>query len=140
MAISEVSSADPAPVVSIKKSQTSDAYGPFIITPGHSSVDGEPMVAAYTVTGTCAGVYRPSTAKLEVSLPSTRDTIIKAIENWDAERNTEHFKAMDERLRSVGWEFRDETNDARRYVRKTCLLYTSPSPRDATLSRMPSSA
>ena len=24
--------------------------------------------------------------------------------------------------------------------RKTCLLYTSPSPRDATLSRMPSSA
>ena len=25
-------------------------------------------------------------------------------------------------------------------MRKTCLLYTSPSPRDATLSRMPSSA
>ena len=25
-------------------------------------------------------------------------------------------------------------------VRRACLLYTSPSPRDATLSRMPSSA
>ena len=25
-------------------------------------------------------------------------------------------------------------------AKKTCLLYTSPSPRDATLSRMPSSA
>ena len=25
-------------------------------------------------------------------------------------------------------------------VNKACLLYTSPSPRDATLSRMPSSA
>ena len=25
-------------------------------------------------------------------------------------------------------------------LRTTCLLYTSPSPRDATLSRMPSSA
>ena len=25
-------------------------------------------------------------------------------------------------------------------ARKPCLLYTSPSPRDATLSRMPSSA
>ena len=25
-------------------------------------------------------------------------------------------------------------------LEKTCLLYTSPSPRDATLSRMPSSA
>ena len=28
----------------------------------------------------------------------------------------------------------------KRQCRKTCLLYTSPSPRDATLSRMPSSA
>ena len=27
-----------------------------------------------------------------------------------------------------------------RTLRTTCLLYTSPSPRDATLSRMPSSA
>ena len=26
------------------------------------------------------------------------------------------------------------------YLDKSCLLYTSPSPRDATLSRMPSSA
>ena len=26
------------------------------------------------------------------------------------------------------------------YMSNTCLLYTSPSPRDATLSRMPSSA
>ena len=26
------------------------------------------------------------------------------------------------------------------YLNKVCLLYTSPSPRDATLSRMPSSA
>ena len=26
------------------------------------------------------------------------------------------------------------------YMVPTCLLYTSPSPRDATLSRMPSSA
>ena len=26
------------------------------------------------------------------------------------------------------------------FIQKTCLLYTSPSPRDATLSRMPSSA
>ena len=31
-------------------------------------------------------------------------------------------------------------NNAARNKAKTCLLYTSPSPRDATLSRMPSSA
>ena len=33
--------------------------------------------------------------------------------------------------------FKDKSFD---FIIKTCLLYTSPSPRDATLSRMPSSA
>ena len=28
----------------------------------------------------------------------------------------------------------------KKYLQEGCLLYTSPSPRDATLSRMPSSA
>ena len=36
-----------------------------------------------------------------------------------------------------GFEF---YNDYRMMKAKICLLYTSPSPRDATLSRMPSSA
>ena len=42
--------------------------------------------------------------------------------------------------------FHDEENESLRYDAKanadmcSCLLYTSPSPRDATLSRMPSSA
>ena len=31
-------------------------------------------------------------------------------------------------------------NESKYYVHLVCLLYTSPSPRDATLSRMPSSA
>ena len=37
---------------------------------------------------------------------------------------------------------RDAWNDIvlRGRLRNACLLYTSPSPRDATLSRMPSSA
>ena len=34
----------------------------------------------------------------------------------------------------------NEPPGARARVALTCLLYTSPSPRDATLSRMPSSA
>ena len=33
-----------------------------------------------------------------------------------------------------------EENDRLRMLLKTCLLYTSPSPRDRTRSRMPSSA
>ena len=34
----------------------------------------------------------------------------------------------------------DELSDKRDKLANDCLLYTSPSPRDATLSRMPSSA
>ena len=34
----------------------------------------------------------------------------------------------------------DFPNQNKPQVLKSCLLYTSPSPRDATLSRMPSSA
>ena len=38
-------------------------------------------------------------------------------------------------------EYRDEMTDSGYKLHyKDCLLYTSPSPRDATLSRMPSSA
>ena len=35
---------------------------------------------------------------------------------------------------------RDKTEVRKDYEYTSCLLYTSPSPRDATLSRMPSSA
>ena len=31
-------------------------------------------------------------------------------------------------------------NGVQKFTKETCLLYTSPSPRDSTLSRMPSSA
>ena len=40
----------------------------------------------------------------------------------------------------VGEEYKKVRNIVDKYKLHTCLLYTSPSPRDATLSRMPSSA
>ena len=55
-------------------------------------------------------------------------------------------------LRIEGFEYKEistirgiprvDTNlpDLMPYIGRVCLLYTSPSPRDATLSRMPSSA
>ena len=48
-------------------------------------------------------------------------------------------KAMQTRLQN---EFTKRQNDLRDSAQKikTCLLYTSPSPRDGLLSRMPSSA
>ena len=40
----------------------------------------------------------------------------------------------------MGYEFWDENQEDPQEQDQSCLLYTSPSPRDATLSRMPSSA
>ena len=48
-------------------------------------------------------------------------------ENWYEQQN-----AIANDFTAIAW-------DARGYG-NSCLLYTSPSPRDATLSRMPSSA
>ena len=47
------------------------------------------------------------------------------------------WKATDEQLAKVAADAGMSVEDTRRQI---CLLYTSPSPRDATLSRMPSSA
>ena len=41
--------------------------------------------------------------------------------------------------KAINKELKSDTGDYAS-VRRGCLLYTSPSPRDATLSRMPSSA
>ena len=46
-------------------------------------------------------------------------------------------KEMEQRVRELE---QRELNHLGSGPHKTCLLYTSPSPRDATLSRMPSSA
>ena len=59
--------------------------------------------------------------------------------SWWKEMGPDQFQESDVYLRTAvsvesdGWAHFD-------YVRMPCLLYTSPSPRDRTRSRMPSSA
>ena len=58
--------------------------------------------------------------------------------------NLRHFLSLTLQLR-LGSHFFDEPSDVGNSLESLlevcgCLLYTSPSPRDATLSRMPSSA
>ena len=70
------------------------------------------------------------------------ELLILLIEKWDKEHNELPELNPVEYLKLLM-----ETNDLKNVdlqnkvgINKTCLLYTSPSPRDATLSRMPSSA
>ena len=55
------------------------------------------------------------------------------------EEMTRHLKHLPE-LTELDFVRTKITDDGVKYLLQVCLLYTSPSPRDATLSRMPSSA
>ena len=59
-------------------------------------------------------------------------------------RSSKHWRALLTTTRCTARDvlafLRDEVVDSPFFDVKACLLYTSPSPRDATLSRMPSSA
>ena len=76
------------------------------------------------------------------------DGFFTAEQTRDAERKAELLKVLEaEKARappSFAELLRLENCEARMTslveITKPCLLYTSPSPRDATLSRMPSSA
>ena len=79
--------------------------------------------------GFCAGVDRA----IEI--------VKKSIEKYGApvyvRHEIVHNKHVVDNLKKIGAIFVEEIDEIED---KSCLLYTSPSPRDATLSRMPSSA
>ena len=58
--------------------------------------------------------------------------------NWDTDPGLNILNVETNDLQSGNYSIRILHKD--RDLERTCLLYTSPSPRDATLSRMPSSA
>ena len=68
-----------------------------------------------------------STPTYELTLPSS-----------DKKIKFRPFLVKEEKILILAMESQDSKQIARSV--KDCLLYTSPSPRDATLSRMPSSA
>ena len=79
----------------------------------------------------CAVTGSGDTASKHPDLPKTPEQIAKAsIEAAKAGAAIAHIHVREE----------DGTPSRRLELYKDCLLYTSPSPRDATLSRMPSSA
>ena len=76
---------------------------------------------------------------------SEDESIVPVTEKEVDDENPDSVKIIDREQQSSDVEKKKSPRTARRRKRKksksrTCLLYTSPSPRDATLSRMPSSA
>ena len=63
---------------------------------------------------------------------------------WEQMMEKTHTDEMLKRVAHMEWQDEQRTawmsGESPEYVVPDCLLYTSPSPRDATLSRMPSSA
>ena len=79
----------------------------------------------------CAVTGSGDTAGKHPDLPKTPEQIAKAsIEAAKAGAAIAHIHVREE----------DGTPSRRLDLYKDCLLYTSPSPRDKTVSRMPSSA
>ena len=72
------------------------------------------------------------TFEVSVDIPNLGFYVIPAESNWIHLEQTLPWNINASRLEGLRKNF-DVKHD-------TCLLYTSPSPRDATLSRMPSSA
>ena len=52
----------------------------------------------------------------------------------------EDFSPSETETQKIVREMFEESYKEKRSILRTCLLYTSPSPRDGLLSRMPSSA
>ena len=63
---------------------------------------------------------------------------LQSATNYDGHSGADDFAIIDTSVRLVDSDL--TLNGGANDALITCLLYTSPSPRDATLSRMPSSA
>ena len=62
------------------------------------------------------------------------------IKTYGCQMNVYDSARMADTLAPLGYVETNKVDDADMVVINTCLLYTSPSPRDGLLSRMPSSA
>ena len=72
--------------------------------------------------------------------PENLDTPVEETASTGPQLERGTYEIIKSRLQSHATELRSRLGLLNEERRSVCLLYTSPSPRDATLSRMPSSA
>ena len=82
----------------------------------------------------------PGTGKTELPIQYAKDRGLELfVYPTGSKSNVEQFVARFDHVKYLR-DSQIEILNAQREEKGLCLLYTSPSPRDATLSRMPSSA
>eukprot|EP00831_Metopus_contortus_P059114 TRINITY_DN51136_c0_g1_i1.p4 TRINITY_DN51136_c0_g1~~TRINITY_DN51136_c0_g1_i1.p4 ORF type:complete len:162 (-),score=34.40 TRINITY_DN51136_c0_g1_i1:86-571(-) len=80
------------------------------------------------------GSYSMSDEKYSYGVVAVRDDVVEYIESGSEKSNQEN------NIRQIAGELKGAVRAVEYALSKNCLLYTSPSPRDLSTSRMPSSA
>ena len=93
--------------------------------------------AKFATTTNAENLIKQAETRLVYELEAEYHTATKTLNNAMAILYPERFKTMPGR--DINPQLR-EADDLQYKLISTCLLYTSPSPRDGLLSRMPSSA
>ena len=138
------------------KSQLAIAELPFADLIGDRLIDDVALIGRdlFLADGAAVGVVlRVKNPLFTSGLKGVRRKAVEAFEKAGARETTVAIEGQnvsliatpDNQLRSFhvvdgNWQLLTNSSSMAASFLRTCLLYTSPSPRDATLSRMPSSA
>ena len=116
-------------IVSVEYS-SKQSFIDLMINDGEVQIDGEYITlednTAYAIDGSLLVFTQGGSQVIELSLPESSAELSYAVEG------------ANQALTADILNYAETVNGAEHY--KDCLLYTSPSPRDRTRSRMPSSA
>ena len=105
-----------------------------------SIVCDERSLTARTEDGTCNILDNPAEGSAHANFGRNVDPASVYAENASGNLLTPNPREVSNLIMSRGGDFKPATTLNFIATSWICLLYTSPSPRDATLSRMPSSA
>ena len=113
-----------------------------------ASIQGIGATSAHRIRGAAQTLwqttYEEMPVRIDIAAPSPQTiNLVRHLATWDATRRTKNATrdlARAEALTPLAQALDPQVSQLAVFGGSTCLLYTSPSPRDATLSRMPSSA
>ena len=104
----------------------------LVWVPGHSSIAGNELADELARSGASHDFIGP-----EPAIPVSKCWVKLQIDTWAATQHKQYWNSL-ESCRQTKLYCTEPSLGVAKYL--TCLLYTSPSPRDGLLSRMPSSA